>query len=56
MSDSTPPSDSASEKTFTRPSTVAAFAFDLVSTEIMPPNPDICFFASSCCGCDASPG
>ena len=26
------------------------------STEIIPPNPFICFFASSCCGCELSPG
>src|SRR6266550_2999419 len=47
---STPPSDSASEKTRTLPRIFAAFSLLPVRTEIIPPNPFICFLASSCCG------
>ena len=55
MSDSTPPSDSASAKTRTRPSTWAARSFVPSSTLIIPPKPDICRLANSCCGCDGEP-
>src|SRR2546423_152257 len=53
---STPPSDSASEKTRTFPRVFAAFSLLPMRMEIIPPNPFICLLASSCCGCDASPG
>ena len=53
---STPPSDSASEKTRTFSSTAFARSFVPSSIVIIPPKPLICRAASACCGCDASPG
>ena len=55
ISDSTPPSDSASANTRTRPRTCAARSFVPSSTLIIPPKPDICRLANSCCGCEGSP-
>ena len=55
-SDSTPPSDSASAKSWTWSKKRRAVARSpLMRNEIMPPKPDCCRHASSCCGCEGSP-
>ena len=54
---STPPSDSAQANSSVRSMKRRAAGrppFNQMLT--MPPKPCICFFASSCCGCEASPG
>jgi hypothetical protein len=56
ISDSTPPRLSASANSFTRSTTRFAASIDPMSKASMPPNPDICVFASACCGWSGSPG
>src|SRR5688572_10685112 len=53
---STPPSDSASWKSFVRPTSSTAASSESARNEIIPPKSRICRLAISWPGCDGSPG
>ncbi len=53
---STPPSDSASWKSFVRATSATASSADSARNETMPPKSRICRAAIACPGCVGSPG